>query len=121
MFIRRRGIGIQGAFQGERGRCTSVFPRCGVCVLAIVIVAAATDLWAQDGQGYTPGYSAADPNAAPEMSNQPQMAAAGQPKTAENAPPDYSALPPAQDNYECGFGEASCRPGEAVGGLRQSG
>ncbi len=26
------------------------------------------------------------------------MVAAGQPKTAENAPPDYSALPPAQDD-----------------------
>ena len=33
---------------------------CGVCVLAIVFAAAATDLWAQDGQRYTPSYSAAD-------------------------------------------------------------
>ena len=88
---------------------------CGVCVLAIVFVASATDLWAQDGQGYTPNYSAADPAPAAEMSSQPQMVAADQPKTAENAPPDYSALPPAQELPERGFGEAGCRPGKAVG------
>ena len=43
---------------------------CGICVLAIVLITSATDLWAQDGQ----------------------------PKTADNAPPDYSALPPAPDD-----------------------
>ena len=69
---------------------------CSVCVLAMVLAAAATDLRAQDGQGYAPGNFAADQTRAPEIGDQPQMVAAGQPKAAENAPPDYSALPPAE-------------------------
>ena len=59
---------------------------CGICVLAIVFVAAATDLWAQDGQGYAPDYSAADQAPAP-VSSQPQMVAAGQPRPPKMRPP----------------------------------
>jgi phosphate-selective porin OprO/OprP len=63
-------------------------------------LAAAADLWAQDGQAYTPSYFAADPTRTPELSNQPQMIAAGQAKPAENAPPDFSALPPVNNSYD---------------------
>ena len=45
---------------------------CGICVLALLLVAAAIDVRAQDAQ----------------------------PKTAENAPPDYGALPPAGRYYD---------------------
>ena len=66
---------------------------CSICVLAICLLAA-TELRAQDGQDHA-GLSAADqaaPNGQPTAT-----AAAGQPKAVENRPPDYSALPPAQD------------------------
>ena len=120
MFIRRWGIGIQGAFQGETGRCTSVFP----------LAASACSPSCLPPPRQTCGHRTAKDthratslpiNARAQMSSQPQMAAAGQPKTAENAPPDYSALPPANTNYDRGLGKASCRPGEAVGRLRQGG
>jgi phosphate-selective porin OprO/OprP len=63
-----------------------------------MIATTATDLWAQDGQRYAPGYSSSAEQApAFQMSSQPQMVAAAQPKADGNAPPDYSALPPVQD------------------------
>ena len=64
------------------------------CVLATVLVAAATDLLAQEGQRSTAGY-AADQPPPPPAGNQPP-AAVDQAAGGEVRPPDFSALPPAQ-------------------------
>jgi phosphate-selective porin OprO and OprP len=70
----------------------------GGYAIALVLVAGTAELYAQDGQGYTQGYSPSVQTRLPDVNNQLQMVAADQPKTAENTPPDYSALPPAQDD-----------------------
>jgi phosphate-selective porin OprO and OprP len=72
----------------------------GIYALAVTIATITAELRAQDGQGYTPGYFAADQTRSPEMSSQPQMVAASQPKSGGNTPPDYSALPPAGGYYD---------------------
>ncbi len=54
-----------------------------VCGFAIILATSATNLRAQDGQAYPPG-----------------NLAAGSTNTAESAPPDYSALPAANANYD---------------------
>ncbi len=72
-----------------------------VCVFVVIIAASATNLRAQDHQGYASENSAANPTRGPEVGNQPQAAAAAEPKSGENTPPDYSALPPpAANNYD---------------------
>ena len=71
-----------------------------VCVLFMVVAASATDLRAQDGQGYASESFAANPTRVPEVGNQPQAVAATEPKAGENTPPDYSALPPPPANND---------------------
>ncbi len=63
---------------------------CSACVLAMAFVAAATNLWAQDGQRFTSDYVAAD--------QAPAVQTASQPPAGENSPPDFSALPPPQED-----------------------
>jgi phosphate-selective porin OprO and OprP len=72
----------------------------GAYVLAVMIAATATKLPAQQGQDYAPAAPADNQSPSSDLSNAPQLAAADQPKVAENAPPDYSALPPATGNAD---------------------
>ena len=74
--------------------------RYSVCVLLMVVAASATDLRAQDRQGYASESFAANPTRVPEVGNQPQAVAATEPKAGENTPPDYSALPPPPANND---------------------
>ena len=86
----------------------------GVCVLlAMLFVAATTDLRAQDGQSVAPSNPAANPVPAPPVIGPPQPSTAGQPPAPaaekptadENRPPDYSALPPADNNSNAELGK----------------
>ncbi len=72
---------------------------CSVCLLVMVLAASATNSRAQDSQGYVSGNFAANPMRVPEVGDQPQASLAAQPMAAENAPPDYGALPPPANNY----------------------
>ncbi len=67
-----------------------------ICILAIASLVATTVAYGQDRQQAIPIYSA-DAAPANQRGGVAQLAAADSAMTAANAPPDFSALPPAQD------------------------
>ena len=86
----------------------------GICVLAIVLIASATDLWAQDGQGYAPSYSATDQARVPD--EQPTANDCSRPtKHRRKCASRLQCSAAGPRLLERGFGEAGCGPGKAVG------
>ena len=72
------------------------FPDWRTCVFALTLVAAATNVRAQDGHGYAPNYPVTDQAPAIQPGGDPQQLASAPPTADQNRPPDYSALPPAE-------------------------
>jgi phosphate-selective porin OprO and OprP len=72
-------------------KCISTFL---VCAVAAAVLQVATELRAQDRQFAPADQVASNEASSPQSSSEPQLAAAGLTKAGENAPPDYSALPP---------------------------
>ena len=95
---------------------------CDVCVLVIAFVASATNLWAQDGQGYAPGYSAADPTRRPEIGKPAARAAAGRTKTGRRIRlPTTVPCRRRSSHYDADLAKRVADLEKAVGRLRQSG
>jgi phosphate-selective porin OprO and OprP len=73
---------------------------CGISLLVIVLGAVTTNVLGQEGQTVLATSAAAELAPLPQVTNQPQMAAADRPTTPQYLPPDYSALPPAGGAYD---------------------
>ncbi len=70
--------------------------RAWVCVA--VLLGVVTDVRGQDNWAAPPAYPASGQTPAIQMSGDPQQLPSVQPTAHENAPPDYGALPPAENN-----------------------
>ena len=67
------------------------------CVFVLTLIAVATNVQGQDGNGFAPSYPITDQAPAIQPSGNPQQLAYAPTAADQNRPPDYSALPPAED------------------------